>query len=113
MRLDRNTTEGSEGKYWLILNRKLQEMRRGTFQELPQEIAAALKLLIDNGLIDDGGVGAPGEYFVIRLRDQYAKAALMGYAAAAHADGQEEYAKEIDALAARAGSDSPFCKRPD
>ncbi|MCF8533856.1 MAG: hypothetical protein K9G48_12690 [Reyranella sp.] len=111
MKLDRNT-DGGQGKYFLILNRQLQAMRTGTFGDLPPDIAAALQLLKDNGLIDEGETGSEGEYFVLRLRDFYARPALLEYALAASAE-DPEYGNEVLEMANRAGARSPFCKRPD
>lgn len=106
MKLDRTTT--SPGKYSLILNRKLD----GLEGEKRAQAEAALDTLDALGVIDASPAESPGEFFVIRLRDQYARGALLSYAA--HAMKRNtEYATAVLALANRAGDKSPFCKLPD
>lgn len=113
MRLDRNIADNGRGKYALLKLRELDNrMTDGPFRELDPEIAAALQLLTDEGILDDGEAGTSSEFFVIRLRDKYAKAALQAYAAEAATD-DPEYAREVSELASRSGLDSPFCKSPD
>ena len=63
-------------------------------------------------VLDDGPFGA-NEHFVLMLKDQYARAALMAYADAAAADGELEYAKDVTELANRAGPLHANCKKPD
>lgn len=112
MKLDRNIGR-PDGKYALILNRKLDEIRaQNPSQSLPPDITMALAVLRGAGVIDDGPKGSPGEFFVIRLRDKYAPAALHCYSMEAEADDME-YGREVLELASRAGRHSPFCKRPD
>lgn len=86
MRLQRNVSPDGMGKFAVI------NLRKGTFEL--------------------GTPGTPEEFFVIKLKDEFSKAALLAYAQAAEAT-DPEYAKDIRELAARAGADSPFCKKPD
>lgn len=64
-------------------------------------------------LVEDDGIGEKNEHFVLMLKDQYSRAALMAYAEAAQKDGETEYAKDVMELADRAGPCSPFVKKPD
>ena len=107
MKLDRHT---GRPKYSLILNRKLTFDRNGN---IPIEVSLALRVLDMHGLLAQEGCGTPGESFPIMLKDEFAKPALISYAAAARDAGMHEYAKEVEMLAARAGRDNPWCKRPD
>lgn len=114
MKLDRNI-EGNEGrgKYALLLLRRLGLYRgRGTFDGLNPKIAAALKTLEDAGVVDWGYSDSESEFFLIRLKDKYAKPALHAYADAAR-EHDPQWAAEVDLLASRAGTASPFCKQPD
>lgn len=52
------------------------------------------------------------DFFVIRIKDKYAAPALAAYALAAEMDGQHEYAREIDDLAAKADR-YPNPRKPD
>jgi len=66
-----------------------------------------------NQPVTEDGVGERNEHFVIMLKDQYSRAALLAYAGAASEAGDTEYAKDIMELANRAGSLHPACKKPD
>ncbi len=85
MKLDRNINPDGRGKYALI---KLRE------------------LYIDHGDTPDT------EFFVIRLKDKYAEAALRAYADAAIIDGESEWGLEVGALAAKAAA-HPNKRKPD
>ena len=114
MKLDRNIqeTEG-RGKYAIVLMRRLDEYRSNkTFERYTPEIERAIRLLEDTGIIDFGIVGTDAEFFLIRLKDKYAQAALSAYAEAATPD-DPEYASEIIEMAKRSGPASPWCKAPD
>ncbi len=63
--------------------------------------------------VTEDGPNERNEHFVLMLKDQYARAALMAYAQSAMEDGEKEYALDVMMLANRAGSLSKFCKRPD
>jgi hypothetical protein len=112
MKLVRNTTEDGSGKYMLLLTRKLDLYRPTASAFEPSPVLDAVKLLLDEGVVDDSVPESEGEFFVIRLRDKYARAALLAYSQAAY-DDDPEYADEVTELANRAGPNSPFMKRPD
>lgn len=63
--------------------------------------------------VEDDYPGGKNEHFVIMLKDKYARAALMAYAASALQDGATEYSKDVMELANRAGQLHPDCKDPD
>ena len=114
MKLDRNI-DGNEGrgKYALLKIRQLALCERPeAFAGYGDEINQALETLEDAGILDWGSAGTEAEFFVIRLKDEYARPALLAYGAAARAD-DPEYADEIDEMAMRSGPFSPWCKRPD
>jgi hypothetical protein len=93
--------------------RKLDEYRSNeTFGRYTPEIERAIKLLEDRGIIDYGNAGSESEFFLIRLKDKYAQAALYAYAEAALPD-DAEYANEVIDMAKRSGEASPWCKAPD
>ena len=86
MQLDRNINANGYGKYALL------NLRRNK--------------------IEWGEVFGPDEFFVVKLKDKYAQAALNAYADAAQSD-DPEWAAEIRALADRSGPNHPLCKQPD
>jgi len=63
-------------------------------------------------LADDGPFER-NEFFVIKLADRYAQAALIAYAMTADDCGDHEFARDVNELALRAGPSSPHCKTPD
>ena len=85
MKLDHNVNPDGKGKYALI-NLRTNQVHWG---ELHSE----------------------HEFFVIKLKDKYAAAALFAYARAAGAD-DPEFAAEVRALAQRAHN-HPDSKQPD
>lgn len=91
MKLKRNTTPDGMCKYSLIEHEKDDHVEHG----LP---------------------GTANEFFVLKLKDIHAKAALLAYAesvAASYAQGSQEYADDVIELANRSGINSPWCKFPD
>jgi hypothetical protein len=107
MKLDRNQVRSGVGKYALI------NMRR--YRALPPDKAAEAHDLLGKlealGIIDTGARGADDEFFVIKLRDRSAGAALTAYAN--DADSYDhEWAVEVLALASRADH-HPNKKTPD
>jgi hypothetical protein len=110
MRLIRNRTKDSRGKYAVILMQKLPDDpgRRA-------DIDHALRLLEDNGMVEWGEPHSAGEFFVLMLKDRFSQAALRAYACAVLdvTDADEAYADDVLDLANRAGPNSPFCKKPD
>lgn len=63
-------------------------------------------------MIEWGTEGMRDEFFVIKLADQNARAALMAYALQA-TSSDPELAYDVLALAQRAGPSSKYCKKPD
>lgn len=116
MKLDRNINEDGRGKYGLIKNRRLAEIDKlydggdGDVADL-QAIKDAIALL-ERAKVIDWGITPETEFFVIRLKDQHAQAALDSYAEDA-VDDDVEYAEEVGGLALRAGPNHPNCKNPD
>lgn len=86
MRLDRYTGE-EKGKYSIIENRK------------------GGKIVNIGDPIDD--------FFVIKLKDINSREALLTYAAAARANGDDELAIDVERLASKSGVYHPHCKHPD
>lgn len=105
MQLDRNINPTGKGKYALINMRKIEGDPRTA-----EDLAAAI--LAHPEAVEFGTAGTPGEFFVIKLKDEHAQAALDAYAQSAAAQ-DIQYAAEIERLAARSGSNHPNCKRPD
>ena len=90
MRLKRNTTEDGKCKYALIEREKGDRVEYG----IPK---------------------TEDEFFVIKLKDKYARAALIGYleALTSQPEYDDEYARDIAELAQRSGPLNPWCKEPD
>ena len=113
MKLDRNINHNGRGKYALLKLRMIESFtEQGAFGELAKPIADAFTTLEQAGILDWGNTPET-EFFVVRLKDEYAAAALAAYAERAINDGHSEYGDEIVELAMRAGPNSPFCKKPD
>lgn len=108
MRLDRNANGDGNGKQKYALLKL-----RNVTAETPYAAQEAIAFLDKLGLIDWGRANEADEFFVIKLRDAFAEAPLVMYANAAMLAGEGEYARDVKALADRAGGKSPFCKRPD
>ena len=66
------------------------------------EIQLALETLERNGIIDWGNAGSESEFFLLRLKDQFAEPALKAYADAAE-DFDFEFASEVRELRRRSG----------
>lgn len=114
MKMDRNKNADGTGKYALINLRKLDQVagHTGTFQRWSPPVQEALDVLQRTGALESGAIGAPDEFFLIKLKDKNAQAALQAYAEAARVD-DPEWAAEVAALAARSGPMHPLCKSPD
>lgn len=116
MKLDQNMPNASRwgkvklGKYVLINVRKVNELRAMSIED--DGIGAALDKLKEAGVLELGGEGNIDEFFVIKLRDSSARAALDAYAANVAAF-DPELAEDVKELAQRSGIYSPFCKEPD
>lgn len=101
MKLDRNINQDGKGKYELI-------HLRG---ELTDDERRAISILVNSGRIRNTSVGAPDEFFLIKLKDEFAYAALIAYADQASVH-DTEYALEVYDMAYRAQA-HPLSKRPD
>jgi hypothetical protein len=103
MKLDRN--DGARrGKYAVVRLRDINATADST-------AAQHLENLRVGGFVEYGMPGDEDEFFVIKLKDKYAGAALHAYAAAAYGDDRE-YANEVNELANRADN-HPSRKKPD
>jgi hypothetical protein len=102
MKLERNTGDQARGKYAIVRLRDIE----------PKTVAAqSLARLTVGGHVEFGNPGDADEFFVVKLKDVYAPAALAAYAGAAMAD-DPEYAADILELARRAAA-HPSRKKPD
>lgn len=114
MKLDRN--EKGRGKYGLIKRRRIEQLEAlhegGGGYVAAEELHNAIALLERAGVIDWGDT-VDSEFFVIRLRDRFARAALHAYAVIAQIHGQITYGNEVADLSRRAGLKHPNCKTPD
>ena len=99
------------GKYALVLLRRFRELT-GNDRDRAKFALQALEAL---GMLDDGRKGAEREFFVIRLKDTFARSALMGYAnaVACYLPFDPEYHAAIMDMANRSGGLSDFHKHPD
>lgn len=87
MRLDRNISPDGGGKY------RLWNCRNGAWDA-------------------DQDRAGENEFFVIKLKDRHARAALLAYAESVR-EADPEFAQEVLDLAARSSQYHPFCKDPD
>jgi hypothetical protein len=111
VKLDRNLGGNQgQGKYALLNIRKIDSFPKNSIST--KEVHQALMLLAEHGVLDWGEVGSDSEFFLIKLKDEYALPALKAYANAAE-DDDFEYATEVRDLAHRSGRYSKFCKKPD
>ena len=62
--------------------------------------------------VEWGFSGEKDEFFLLKLRDRNAQAALLAYADSVE-ERDREFAEEVRELAARSGPCSPWCKDPD
>lgn len=114
MKLDRNENADGCGKYALINLRTLNQVAGyvDTSQRWTPQVQAALETLKSTGALEFGRTGEPDEFFVIKLKDKFAMAALLAYANAIAAD-DPEFAEQVHELAWRSGLCNPYCKNPD
>lgn len=63
--------------------------------------------------VEDCGPGGRNEFFVLMLKDRFARRPLLAYAMEAAGAGETEYALDVGELADRAGDRSPHRKDPD
>lgn len=107
MKLDRNITKPRRGKYALIKLRIDGAILEPMFRDariIPTHYEVK-KQAVDFGNDDDS------DFFVIRLKDKYAAAALGAYGAAAFAD-DPEYGLSVLNLA-KAAAEHPAKRIPD
>jgi hypothetical protein len=106
MKLDRNTNPDGRGKYALI---KLRE----THNDPHPYRTTGGRISVRESSVDHGDTPET-EFFVIRLKDKYAAAALYAYGNQARHD-DPEWAEEIFALAdkAKALHETGQSKMPD
>ncbi len=107
MKMDRNMSLYGTGKYALINLRKIPNRLQSDDPDI-----LSVGVVRNPEAIEMGLVGAKDEFFVIKLKDKYARAAMLAYASAAQAD-DPEWAGEVRDLADRASEYSRFCKAPD
>lgn len=105
--LDRNVYPNGKGKYALV-----------KLCELPDHIPPLRDAIIDAlqnypQALDLGNDEVDGEFFVIRIRDKNAAAALTAYASACGANGDIEFAKQVLAMAERSAALGDERKMPD
>lgn len=116
MKLDRNLSQNKgQGKYALVNLRRVASLRDSQREEdkpAKQDLAQALETLEKLGVVEWGAPYSENEFFVIKLKDKFADAALRAYSAAAGVF-DTEWAQEILDLSRRAGRFSKFCKTPD
>lgn len=116
MKLDRNINGDGLQKYAAINLRKLNQLAPapGTSQRWAPEVEAALKTLSDVGVLE-WAVRASrmtDEFFLIKLKDKHAMAALMSYSHCIRKDDLE-FSEQVRELALRSGPMHPLCKNPD
>jgi len=114
MKMDRDINDDGGGKYAVINLRRLNSVAAGSgpFQRWSPQVEQALKTLEEAGALEWGRVGERDEFFLVKMRDQFAPGAIRGYAAMA--DGVDpEWATAVRTMLTRAGINSPFCKAPD
>lgn len=108
MKLKRNETADGLGKYAVI---KLDRVA-----SLPEPQKMTVEIMLDFfeklGVLTYGSAGAADEFFVLMIKDDFARPALCAYADAAGSH-DAEYAEDVFELARRAGCNSPFRKIPD
>ena len=110
MRLIRNITKDHRGKYGVVRMLRLPDDPGAR-----ADVDYALRTLERHGMMEWGEPKTEGEFFVLMLKDVYAGPALKAYALALTDDeaGDVAYGKDVAELMDRAGTNSPFCKRPD
>lgn len=101
MKLDRNINADGTGKYALVLMRETPSST--DVSEKAVAIRGALQTLEHHGCLDYGNAD-DRDFFVIRLKDKFAPAALFAYSVAAEDAGEKEWALEVRELAHNAAN---------
>lgn len=107
MKLVRNTTQDGSCKYAAVRMDKIAELS----QVDQQAACAALEMLADLGVLETGKAGSEEEFFLIKLKDNHAAAALWAYAKSVHGT-DPEFSDEVAALARRS-REREWRKEPD
>ncbi|MBB4861558.1 hypothetical protein HNP46_000369 [Pseudomonas nitritireducens] len=105
MQFDRDIHPSGKGKYALINLRKLPGAML-----TPHDVIQALQDHPE--AIEFGQVGSQDEFMLIKLRDAHAGPMLEAYANSLEKD-DPEFAQAVREMLSRAGTNSPFCKKPD
>lgn len=105
MQLDRHQNPDGKSKYVLVNLRKIPGN-----PQTADELAAAI--LANPESVEFGRHAQRDEFFAIKLKDSFAKDALLAYANAARPFAPR-YAQQVCELASRAGESHPLCKQPD
>lgn len=108
MRLTRNTTPEGTCKYALI---RLDKLRSAGYFNTCEMFNMALDWMAE--FVEYGFPKTQDEFFVIKLQDRNARAALLAYAVEAKKNGDNQLASEVNELADRAGDRSEYVKNPD
>lgn len=104
--LDRNKHEDGLGKYIVI---KVEDLN---FRPTTSE-TLAIGILANPHSVKFGRPGEQDEFFVLMLKDECAREALVAYARKAISIGLVNLGRAVQTLAERAGFMSLFCKRAD
>ena len=104
--LDRNKHEDGLGKYIVI---KVEDLN---FRPTTSE-TLAIGILANPHAVKFGMVGEEDEFFVVMLKDECSRDALIAYARKACEVGLVQLGQAVQNLAERAGFLSKFCKLPD
>lgn len=71
------------------------------------------QLLLYPEAVNFNQLGGPDEYFVLKIKDEFARSALVAYARSAILGGMVRLGQRVSHIAERAGLLSVFRKRPD
>jgi len=98
-------------KYALV---RLDKLSPQALEDVIQDQGTLIHHITESpDLIELGLPGDEEEFFAIKLKDENAKSALLEYAYRARVHGDNDFAKDVERLADRAGNNSKFCKKPD
>lgn len=103
MDLIRNTTNDGSCKYALIRLDKIH-------WSIKLFLIPLFKLI--NKYIELGEPNSSQEFFVVKLKDKFAKRTLLAYADAAQ-DFDKGYSDQVRELAERSGNNHKECRTPD
>lgn len=116
MKLVRNTTIDGTCKYDIINRSKIKDLG----EEEKNKVLEAIDVLKQSGIYTECLLNNKEEFFVIKLKDQFAKPALEAYAesvkqyAVSVGDADlSDYGADVSDLANRSGVNNVYCKIPD